>query len=193
MHFALLIIHDKEQDLDLMMSPYNENIEGRPHRVYTEEEIRERAIKLREDNPNIPCLQVSDDEIISGYKEFHNLYFHNSFDYFVENELWSTYNQNSKWDYYDLDAFDYWCVDKQGIPLNVEPDENGNYKVSDIPDDWWCNCVMIPSGDWYEAGMVGWFDVDVTEEEERIWKEKFHERFLEPYKDYYCHIADCHI
>ena len=36
-HFAVAVIHEKEQDIDEMLAPYNENIDVEPYVEYTKD------------------------------------------------------------------------------------------------------------------------------------------------------------
>lgn len=62
-------------------------------------------------------------------------------------------------------------------------------KVTYVP--W---AIIMPDGNWYEKGKMGWFGCSSETYEEAIdWYENFYDRFIKDYQDYYITLIDCHI
>ena len=91
-HFAVLVLHEEDQSIEDLLAPYNEYLEVEPYVKYT----RTQAInKMREDCPNL-YRDKSEDEI-----------FQDACDWFGctlddDNNLLSTYNPHSKWDWWQI-------------------------------------------------------------------------------------------
>lgn len=91
-HFAVLVLHEENQSIRDLLAPYDENLEVEPYIKYT----RTQAInKMREDCPDL-YQDESEDEI-----------FQNACDWFGctlddDNNLLTTYNPHSKWDWYQV-------------------------------------------------------------------------------------------
>lgn len=89
-HFAVLVLHEEDQSIEDLLVPYSENLEVEPYVKYT----RTQAInKMREACPTL-YKDKSEDEI-----------FQNACDWFGctlddDNNLLTTYNPHSKWDYW---------------------------------------------------------------------------------------------
>lgn len=93
-HYAVLVIHRENQDIEKLLAPYNENLEVEPYLKYTVDE----AIAYIKEH----CVPYND--YLKGYADRHLI------DWFAESEgllikqggLYSTYNPNSKWDWYQI-------------------------------------------------------------------------------------------
>lgn len=91
-HFAVLVLHEEDQSIEDLLAPYNEDLEVEPYVKYT----RTQAInKMRKDCPSL-YKDKSEDEI-----------FQNACDWFGctlddDDNLLSTYNPHSKWDWWQV-------------------------------------------------------------------------------------------
>jgi hypothetical protein len=91
-HFAVLVLHEEDQFIEDLLAPYDENLEVEPYIKYT----RIQAInKMRKDCPSL-YKDKSEDEI-----------FQEACDWFGctlddDNNLLSTYNPHSKWDWWQV-------------------------------------------------------------------------------------------
>lgn len=91
-HFAVLVLHEEDQSIEDLLAPYSENLEVEPYIKYT----RIQAInKMRKDCPSL-YKDKSEDEI-----------FQDACDWFGctlddDNNLLSTYNPHSKYDWYQV-------------------------------------------------------------------------------------------
>lgn len=90
-HYAVAVIHRDTQDVDELLAPYDENIKATPYIEYTKHEAIEyvrKHWKGYEDKSDSECYDVIAEDYISEdlTDEDGNLY--------------STYNPDSKWDWY---------------------------------------------------------------------------------------------
>lgn len=93
-HYAVLVIHKENQDIEELLAPYDENLEVEPYLKYT---VDEATAYIKEH-----CVPYND--YLKEYADRHLI------DWFAESErllikqdgLYSTYNPNSKWDWYQI-------------------------------------------------------------------------------------------
>lgn len=91
-HFAVLVLHEEDQSIEDLLAPYSENLEVEPYVKYT----RIQAInKMREDCPSL-YKDKSEDEIFQDACDWFGCMLDN------DNNLLSTYNPDSKWDYWQV-------------------------------------------------------------------------------------------
>lgn len=113
-HFVVAVIHREDQSVDDLLAPYDESISVAPYIRKTKEE----AIKYaRENYPS--CKDKSDEEC---YK-----YYANGYDTDEDGNIISTYNPNSKWDWYVIGG--RWSGMLKAV--GRETDENGNTIFTD--------------------------------------------------------------
>ena len=85
-HYAVLVLHKEDQNIDTLLAPYNENLKVEPYLKLTNNEVITKAREEYDDN-------YSEKELIKSYAE--------DYGYIVlDDGLYSTYNPNSKWDWY---------------------------------------------------------------------------------------------
>ena len=85
-HYAVLVLHKEDQNFDKLLAPYNENLKVEPYLKLTNDEVIAKAREEYDDN-------YSEKELIKSYAE--------DYGYIVlDDGLYSTYNPNSKWDWY---------------------------------------------------------------------------------------------
>ena len=91
-HYAVLVIHNDGQNFDKLLAPYNENLEVEPYLKYTVDEaiayIKEHCVPY-----NDYLKEYTDRQLIDWFAENEGLLVKQS-------GLYSTYNPNSKWDWY---------------------------------------------------------------------------------------------
>lgn len=107
-HFSVAVITDKLEKVEEMLAPYSENIRVKPYIDETKEEIinnakqiRERALKRKEqgeklDKFYIKYLNANTDE------ELYKLSIYDDEDYDENGNHLTTYNPNSKWDWFEV-------------------------------------------------------------------------------------------
>ena len=86
-HYAVLVLHKEDQDIDTLLAPYDENLKVKPYLKFT---LDETVAKAKEEYDN-----CTEQELIKNYAE--------DFGYILLNDgLYSTYNPNSKWERLEL-------------------------------------------------------------------------------------------
>ncbi len=87
-HYAVLVIHKENQDIEELLAPYDENLEVEPYLKYKYDEAIKKAKEEYDDN-------YSEKELIKNYAD--------DYGYIIlDDGLYSTYNPNSKWDWYQI-------------------------------------------------------------------------------------------
>jgi len=107
-HFTVAVITDSIDTLEEMLEPYNENIEVKPYIDKTKEEIikeakerQKRIIKNEKDGKEISSwgrlyLEAKND------KELYKIEIYDDEQYDENGNHLTTYNPNSKWDWYEI-------------------------------------------------------------------------------------------
>lgn len=89
-HFAVAVFHREDQDIADLLAPYNENMEVEPYVRFTKEQAIEYArLYIKEEDG------ATDEELWEMAKQDYP----NSDE---EGNLYSTYNPDSKWDWYSI-------------------------------------------------------------------------------------------
>jgi len=87
-HYKVLIIHNENQNIEELIAPYDENLEVEPYLKYKYDEAIKKAKEEYDDN-------YSEKELIKNYAD--------DYGYIIlDDGLYSTYNPNSKWDWYQI-------------------------------------------------------------------------------------------
>lgn len=216
-HFSVYVFTtEKGKDVEELLAPYDEDIDVAPYVAFTREEAIADERKSLENYKNSWFYQeyLKDPK---AYEEKHKdnpehleylRNFQNMFDTITDEELYqkkkdyyeddmvtpkgdllSTYNPNSKWDWYSIGG--RWS----GTLVNKEGDTVSEANVSDI--DW--NNTQIPfayvepNGVWKERGEMGWFACVSNEKDENVWNEEFNNFLKSLPDDAYVTVVDCHI
>ena len=110
----------------------------------------------------------------------------------------STYNPDSKWDWYTIGGRFDGAASKTGKHLIHEkigqPSDMGNNvcPVSELHKDF-CPCALLtPDGRWIERGDVGWWGTLSNDKGEGAWKKEVDE-VLAGYRGCVVVGVDCHI
>lgn len=215
-HFAVYVFtKENGKSVDELLAPYNESIEYAPYVQYTKEQAIEKAKKEIESYKNSPLYKeyLSDPEL---YKEKHNNpdhinYLENEFpkrlnwtddecyeyikdwyeDDMVDNNgnLLSTYNPNSKWDWYEIGGrWDGSLVNKDNKNTNEDYVCQINWNETCTPF-----AFIKPNGVWQEKGEMGWWAIVSNEKESDDWKKEFNEFVKNLSDDVMVTVVDCHI
>lgn len=170
---------------------YDENLEVEPYVKYTKqeaiEEEKDRHLRRYNYAKRIPSDQnllekniqillkgetLTDEEAWESVKEW-------GYDIDEEGNLLTTYNPDSKWDWYDIGG--RW---NGFLPLK-EKDDNGNpictntACVNEIDWDYLFEnkyapfCFVTEGGCWEEKGEMGWWGITTNEQPEDVWDIKF--------------------
>lgn len=94
-HYAVLVIHDKGQDIEELLAPYSENIKVEPYLKHRYSD----AIKILKEQYvpfNDFLKEYSDDELLEWFVDQYSSYF------LKDGDVYTTYNPNSKWDWYSI-------------------------------------------------------------------------------------------
>lgn len=201
--FAIVVLTEKNgKSIDELLEPYNENLEVTPYITHYKNKAEEyiddliQRTKTRIANNNIPDLQeklkhlelikaTKNNEII--WKEVCESNYLENFD--EKGNAISTYNLNSKWDWYVIGSRYDDCF---GLG-------NNQFLVKDllevvIKNKDYCLAVVTPDGKWYEKRKVGWWGTISNKKNEDDWYNEF-VNILAEYnrKDIEATIVGCHI
>ena len=155
------------------MAPYDESTEVEPYVSYSVEQAQadltrditrfERIIERQDANYNLEKCQehleklrvTTPDEKYREYVEYHE-HFNG------KGEPTSTYNPESKWDWYVIGGrWDGWINDRDtsnnAVSDNIATTE-AVLERNKIP-----HAIITPDGEWHEQGQMGWFGIMLTE------------------------------
>lgn len=201
-------------NIENLLAPFDEAIEYEPYIKYTKEEA---IAKEREDiqhYANTTYAEFLKDPVAYkekwGHNQDHINYLENEFpkrlnwtdeecynkskewynDDMIDEEgnLLSTYNPNSKWDWYEIGGRWNKCLTtKNGDNVN-----SALVKDIDFPEDFSTFAVLLPDGTWHENGTMGWWAIVIDEKED--WYDTYKEKFIDTANpEWTLTIVDCHI
>jgi len=96
----------------------------------------------------------------------------------------STYNPDSKWDWYTLGGRWDEGEKNQGLVKSIIEDPSWPIKSS--------FALLTPDGEWVETGTLGWWGTVSGEKDSNVWAEQF-KNVLDKFKDCYYSLIDYHI
>lgn len=197
------------------LDQYDENMEVEPYIQYTKDEAVDE-VKRRHAYSYETALEALKKKDLNSerYEYFQKIIDKGLFisyeDAWKEAKTWgyeidedenllSTYNPDSKWDWYVIGG--RWS----GFLVLKERDENGEIIKVDQADfdeiDWdymLANdnipfCYVDPDGEWYEQGRMGWWAIVSDEKPKQTWEQQFKD-FIKSI-DYNCVVTavDFHI
>lgn len=212
-HFIGLCFGDCwESNLD----PYDEGLEVEPYVAYTKDEAidevkrrhaqsYERALEvLKKKDLNSESYEyfqkILDKGLFISYEDAWKVAQEWGYEIDEEENLLSTYNPNSKWDWYSMGG--RW----QSYLYLKELDENGDAVRVDqatfgeidwdymIENDTIPFCFVTADGEWVEKGEMGWWGIVSNETPNESWKETF-KRYINSIEDADCLVTaiDFHI
>lgn len=224
-HFSVAVFTDGTKTVEELLAPYDENAEVSVYVHETKDQIIKRVrdeIRLyAEEGPYFEwkndCEKYEKTYNHQGHLDYLRFEFpkrlcwtdeecyQNEIKFYEEDDLdengsiLSTYNPDSKWDWYSVGGrFHSKIVATKGLHGEIGRHcQEGKYdiaRVKDISfqDDFFTFAVVLPDGMWYEKGTMGWWAI-VTDEK-KDWNEKYKERFLDTADpDWVLTIVDCHI
>lgn len=168
-HYTV-IVFDNGENVDELIAEYDENLEVDLYAVeLTDNEVKECAKFYREKDPEYFERMSDKDICVHEGKNWSGCDTRFNEDT-GKIERWTTYNPNSKYDYYSVVKSDF---DKRGLPKFVP------------------YAFVTPDGVWVSQGTMGWWAMsvdDMTDAEwEKIWKDE-----VKNYKGKFTWL-DCHI
>ena len=103
----------------------------------------------------------------------------------------TTYNPNSKWDYYSIGGRWRGCLTSRA---GVHTDQ-ARLDTLDPTKHFTTYAVITEDGEWHAKGEMSWFAFSTeTEEEAEEWKKQYWSRFIESLSgDTLLTMVDCHI
>ena len=178
-HFTvgLIVPTDKLPHLDTFihdqMTPFDEGIEVDPYVSYSLEkavvelhrdiERLEHILERRDSLYNLDkcqdlLVELKHTTPMDRYREYAR--FHSHFN--AQGEPLSTYNPDSKWDWYVIGGrWDGWIQEKdangESVADNMAPIEVALARGI-IP-----HAIITPDGQWHERGQMGWWAILITE------------------------------
>jgi hypothetical protein len=205
-HFTVGIIvpHDKftriKSFIAQQMAPYDEGIKVAPYVCYSAQKAKaeiERDIQRFEriidrcdpDYDLDKCREVLGRLRITTPEEKYREYvqFHEHFS--AQGEPLSTYNPDSKWDWYVIGGrWDGWINGKETSGDHLENNKATTGQALErgiIP-----HAIITPDGQWHERGKMGWWAIMITENED--WDTRAKE-LLSTYASHHVVILDAHI
>ena len=215
-HFAVGIIvpademPNIESFIECQMEPYDENTEAKPHVCYSVEQAAaeiDRSIRRLEQVIQRGDLAYDLDKCSTAIEELrrttpeqkYQQYVASHEDFNDEGEPISTYNTESKWDWYRIGGrWDGWITGNEQtsdggfnfgpghetVENNVATTEQA-LKRAIIP-----HAIITPDGEWHERGQMGWFAILITENDD--WEAQAREILLS-YAAHHLVILDAHI
>ena len=213
-HFITLVFtKENGRTVEELLAPYDENIVYAPYVLYTREQAIAKIRKEIEDYKNglyakyllnpqkyeencnnaehinylknkFPKkLEWTDDECYQDMK--------GRFDEDMikpNGDLLSTYNPNSKWDWYTIGG-----ICNNYLKTLSGETTNENY-VSEINwKDITPFAFVTPIGEWHERGEMGWWACVSNEKTKDNWKSEFKEFLDNLDEDTIVTVVDCHI
>ena len=94
-HFAVLVLHNENQDIEKLLAPYDESLRVESYFEMTKEEAL-KNVKEEYVPYNDFLKEYTDEELIEWYVNEYNAYS------LKEDGVYSSYNPNSKWDWYQI-------------------------------------------------------------------------------------------
>lgn len=194
---------------------YYEGLEVEEYVVYTREEALAKARKYHEQAYNYALealkkeslteeqIKTYNDTInagpsLSNEKAWENVL---KWGYSIDenNNLLSTYNPMSKWDWYSIGG--RW----DGFLSLKERDAEGKPKTAnkayanEIDWDWMLEnkyppfCFVDQTGDWHEKGEMGWWGVSFNDQPENEWRQEYEDYIKQLDPDCLVTVIDFHI
>lgn len=109
-----------------------------------------------------------------------------------DGNLLSTYNPNSKWDWYtEGGRFSGSLITKNGREVNEDWVSKINWDKTYTPFAY-----VTPDGVWHERGKMGWWAIVTDEKDKDEWEYEYKEMirgYLSPEKEIEVTVVDCHI
>lgn len=164
------IAYTKEDAIDMVKQSHADNYEY-ALKMLTKEDLSSEA-RLKFENIVEDGLFISYEKAWEEVKEW-------GYKMDEYENLLSTYNPNSKWDWYEEGG--RW----NGFIRLKERDENGDplrvnqalFKEIDWEYMLKNNCIpfnyITEEGDWYEKGEMGWWGMTANEKEKDVWNKEF--------------------
>ena len=204
-HFVGIVFGPKEE-VDYKLSPYDENLEVEPYIERSPKELLEWAKdyeKNMRDTINKYSESVEDNykqerakELMDSlHNQWHNFESKEDYKSLIEKHFnlddkgnaISTYNPNSKWDWYRI-----------GGRWNGDILHAGSYDTNQAPKKVLTQiktpyCFIDLNGEWHERGTMGWWGMSLGEMDRDAWEKEFREYLDSLPEDTWLTVIDFHI
>lgn len=214
-HFVVYVFtKENGKDVDELLAPYNEDIVCAPYVKYTRQQAIKKVREDIEDYKNGLYAEYLADPV--AYKEKcsnadHINYLENEFpkklnwtddECYEDQKQWfdddmidedgnllSTYNPNSKWDWYSIGGrWSGGLITKNGDHVDEAYVNEVDWDQTGIPF-----AFVTPIGMWKERGEMGWWAMVSNEKDEDDWKTEFERMLNNIGDDARVTLVDCHI
>jgi len=180
-HYAVLVIHEENQNIDELLAPYNENLKVEPYLKYKYDEAIKKAKEeygyKHRSNKELLKIFANDCRLID-----------------INGDLYSTYNPNSKWDWYqiggrfdgDLDLTDEGIEEAINYPNNPQwfKDMPREEQVEHVK---WVNTAPLKYIKWFtplsgenKAKLKRWWEINIDGDELKDGEKKDEHFFWNP-------------
>lgn len=219
-HYNVAVFHRKDQSIEDLLAPYNENKSVEPYVRFTRDEAIDYArhnFTGYGDKSDDECWQAVANDYDDRTDDMGNIY--------------STYNPQSKWDWYSvggrwsgefIPSDEARVKDIDFIPDKDKYDEAYKFWKDNVDGDGddrifkkeyyinrYCTAetfalvssgfstyaVVTPDGKWHAPGEMGWFGCSTESDEDYMdWVIHYKERFIDSADpEWILTIVDCHI
>ena len=187
-HYAVGVITEEKPTMEMieeLLAPFDEELSVESYVSHPYDEIKPVLLSYFLANPENPAssklihaLENDDFAMLRELNEELNYY-----EGIDENgNAISTYNPNSKWDWYEIGG--RWRDIHRKNPM----------KLSEFPKSEHCYAILTPDGVWHEPGQMGWWGISLAEKDTlHAWPDVFWEIINSFPKTYYITVVDCHI
>lgn len=202
-HFSLLMVVPKDEInfiysyIETILAPYSENLEVEPFISSKKEEVKKKFEEIKKlvnetESDKLPnYLRHYKKENINKMtiREFWKSYAGEELD--EEGNSLTTYNPNSKWDWYEVGGRWDTFFKKAGtidnkIQIKVLLNLTNKEFINFVPF-----AFVNLNGKWFERGKMGWFGESYNNKDS--WTEDFKKLLLKENPKNYLVIVDCHI
>lgn len=196
-HYAVLVLHKLEQNIDELLAPYSEHIKVEPYFEMTYEDalknIKESFVPY-----NNFLKEKTDKELIEWYVNQYGAYSLKE-----ENgtyNIYSTYNPKSKWDWYVIggrfsgelkltdQGFDNFLQEHEWVQKNIQPEDIDEFHYCEsapIKDIQWITPLSNEEKEktyqWWMANVEGSNEYKDAKDKYFIWKPEY---YKQRYKDF---------
>ena len=204
-HFTVGIIIPPTEDfitghIETVMEPYDENCDVKPYVSYSIEKARaeigndiyrlEKIIQRRDPGYKLDkCQKLLDELRVTTPEERYREYIKLHTKFNAEGEPISTYNPESKWDWWVIGGrWDGWITNAKTAGERLA--DNTATTEQAIERNVIPHAIVTPDGEWHEHGKMGWWGILLTEKEN--WDSEARE-ILTRYPGHNVVILDAHI
>lgn len=216
-HFVGLVFGS---DIETLLEPYNESMEVEQYVRYTKDEAVDKVKEIHAANYEYAVEVVEkyknpttdwergqlkqanetlDKGLTISYEEAWEEAKKWGYEIDDEENLLSTYNPDSKWDWYcEGGRWGFWLLLKEqgqdGEPLTEicaqkkDIDWDAMFEKDRVPF-----CFVTELGDWHESASMGWWAITTNEKDENDWINEFKDYLDTVSEDTFITVIDFHI